>query len=256
MAARDRRLGIVFVHGFNGTPDVWEPFERLLANDPELRDSTQRLRFQYNTRMFGPLTPLRRMPTLTTVADSLRGFLEVNARHLDNLVLVCHSQGGLVAQFCLVRIARSHRAMDLRRIRRVVLFACPNNGTEFLLGLRRMLHNPQEAQLRPLDAQIAEMQRSLLHDIVPPQEVTDTTCPVPFSVYAGETDNIVTVASAQHVFRTAGVLPGDHSSIVRPDGMEHRSYVTLKYELELALEAGRPNAAAVENAVDGQGIVV
>ncbi|MCF1596968.1 alpha/beta fold hydrolase [Streptomyces muensis] len=222
------RLGVVFVHGFNSSAAMWEPFTSLIDRDAEL-DFVRPLPFSYDTRLW-QAGPLRRVPDFDTVADSLKEFLDTETEGFDRLMLVCHSQGGLIGQRCLARMLAEGRGKDLTRMRRVVLFACPNNGSQFALGLRRGLlrRNPQERQLRPLDQQITDTQRTILRDIVNAREVTSRACPIPFSVYAGETDNIVTPASARSVFPDAAVLPGDHSGIVRPTSREHRSFSTLR----------------------------
>lgn len=230
------RLGVVFVHGFNSSAQMWEPFESLIGQDEDL-DFVGPLPFSYDTRLWQP-HPLRGIPEFDTVADSLKEFLDTEAGEFDRLMLVCHSQGGLIVQRCLARMLVEGRGKDLARIRRVVLFACPNNGSQFALALRRGLlrRNPQEHQLRPLDQQITDTQRIVLRDIVNAGEVTARTCPIPFSVYAGETDNIVTPASAGSVFPGAAALPGDHSGIARPDSRAHRSYSTLRRLIFTAME--------------------
>ncbi|MCT9114086.1 hypothetical protein ACFWD7_43225 [Streptomyces mirabilis] len=166
--------------------------------------------------------------------------MDTEAQGFRRLALVAHSQGGLVVQRFLARMLVEGRGEELKRIRRVVLFACPNNGSELGLTLRRwtLRANPQEHQLRPRDEQITDTQRIVLRDIVNADVATERTCPIPFSVYAGETDNVVTPASARGVFPDAGVLPGDHFTIVRPDTTRHRSYTTLKRLLLAAADTG------------------
>jgi hypothetical protein len=122
------------------------------------------------------------------------------------------------------------RGADLARIRRIVLFACPNNGSQFALSLRRRWpwKNPQERQLRPLDAVVTDTQRIVLNQVVHAREIGGSTCPIPVTALAGESDAVVTPASARSVFPDIGVLPGDHFAIIKPDGVTHRSYTTLK----------------------------
>lgn len=237
------RLGVVFVHGFNSSAAMWEPFTSLIGQDEDL-DFVRPLPFSYDTRLWQP-NPLRRVPDFDTVADSLKEFLDTEARDFNRLMLVCHSQGGLIAQRCLARMLVEGRGQDLARIRRVALFACPNNGSQFALALRRRVlrRNPQERQLRPLDQQITDTQRTVLRDIVNAREVTDRTCPIPFSVYAGETDNIVTPAAARSVFPNAAVLPGDHSGIARPASRAHRSYSTLRRLILTAADTDPSNTS-------------
>ncbi|GIJ81596.1 hypothetical protein Asppvi_000095 [Aspergillus pseudoviridinutans] len=236
--ARDasQPLGLVFVHGFNSSPSAWDEFVSLLNADPEFRIPIRCLQFQYATAMFTPWSPFTRLPTLGTVAGSLRVFLETEAAKFDRLVLICHSQGGLVVQRFLAQMVRSGRGNELARIRRVILFACPNNGSELGLTLRRRIlrGHPQEYQLRPLCEGVNEVQRTIMQQIVYTEGVAPHKCRITFAVYAGESDNIVEPVSAQAVFPNAGSLPGDHFSIIRPDSLEHRSYRVLKHQICLA----------------------
>lgn len=223
-ADRQERLGVVFVHGFRSSAEMWNPLIASIEQDDGLKGVTA-LPFTYDTRLW-QVVPVRRIPAFDTVADSLKEFLDTEAEVFDRLMLVCHSQGGLVAQRFLARMLAEGRGRDLARIRRVVLFACPNNGSQLALSLRRGLlsRNPQESQLRPLNQQIADTQRIVLRDIVNARETTARTSPIPFSVYAGETDNVVTPASALGTFPDTAVLPGGHSGIVRSP----RAYSTLR----------------------------
>jgi pimeloyl-ACP methyl ester carboxylesterase len=224
---------------------MWDAFGRLMASDTDLEAMTP-MRFQYATRLVQP-GPLRRIPTFDTVADSLKEFMDTEAEGFSHLALVAHSQGGLVVQRFLARMLIEGRGEELKRIRRVVLFACPNNGSELGLKLRRwtLRANPQERQLRPFDEQITDTQGIVLRDIVNADVATERTCPIPFSVYAGETDNVVAPASARGVFPDAGVLPGDHFTIVRPDTTRHRSYTTRKRLLLAAADTDPPTDIAI-----------
>lgn len=217
------------VHGILSEPAMWNPLRDLLADDTDL-GFVDPLAFGYRTGLFR-LNPTRVFPSINVVADSLKEYLATEAEGYERLVLLAHSQGGLVVQRFLTRMLTEGRGHELSRIRRVVLLACPNNGAEILLSLRRGVlgrRHPQERQLRPLDEEVANTHRVLMRDVINGAEVTERTCPIPFSVYAGESDNIVPAVSAQGVFPDAAALPGDHSSIARPTSRQHRTYTTLR----------------------------
>ena len=55
-------------------------------------------------------------------------------REGTKIVLVTHSQGGLIVQRYLARRLASGHGEELRRIRRIVMYACPNNGSQALLA--------------------------------------------------------------------------------------------------------------------------
>lgn len=234
-----RVLGVVFVHGINSSAAVWDAFGALVAGDEELARAVAEppVRFEYATGIWPAPWRLRVIPSVSTAADSLAEYLVTEAGEFERLVLVGHSQGGLVIERFLAGMLAEGRGLELARIRRVVLLATPNTGSQLLRTARQWLvrRNPQEQGLRPYDELVAGTLRVVMRDVVnAPFEPTARTCRIPFSVYAGEQDGIVTPASAQLVFPEAWALPGDHFSIVRPTSPRHRSFSTVR---RLLLEA-------------------
>ena len=224
----------VLVHGFLSSGHAWDDVERLLADDAELKSVHTRA-FEYASSLVA-LNPTRRIPDFDDLADSLATFIRIDLAEHPHLVLVTHSQGGLIVQRYLARTLQAGHGHELSRIRRVVMFACPNAGSAIGLTLRRRIfRNPQESELRPLNKAITEAQQVVLQRVVGATDATDTQWPIPLVAYAGDQDRIVPPASARSVFPDTGVLPGDHFTIIQPDGPRHRSYVALKTNLQLAL---------------------
>ncbi|MGW0827890.1 esterase/lipase family protein [Streptomyces sp. NPDC002845] len=254
----DGRLGVVMIHGIRSGPKVWQPLEQLIANDEEL-GFVETLPFEYATGV-KRLHPLRIFPSIDTVADSLKEFLATEAGGFERLMLVTHSQGGLVGQRHLARMLADGAGQELVRIKRMVMLACPNNGSELLLSLRRNvlgLGHPQEKDLRPLNDQVTATLRTILRDVVHATAVTDRTCPIDFRVYAGEGDRVVPAASAQSVFPDTAALPGDHSTILKADSAGHRTFTTLR-RLILTLPEGadaQPPSTAQALSPDPRGAV-
>ncbi|MDL2082066.1 alpha/beta fold hydrolase [Streptomyces sp. GXMU-J15] len=236
------RLCVVFVHGFNSRAKVWNRFISLIDEDPEL-GSVEARAFGYATGL-ARLRPDRSLPSLSTVADHLKTYLDATMAGRP-LVLVGHSMGGLVIQRYLVRMLAEGRGRELARIRRVVLFACPNAGSEIARGARKLLlgTHPQERQLRTLDEDVRDTHASVLRDIVGAVTVGERNCPIPFSVFAAESDRVVPRASAQGAFPDSGALPGDHFSVVQPRSREHTAYVALRHLLREAASGSDPPGA-------------
>lgn len=239
-------LGVVFVHGILSSPSMWDQFAQLIASDEELSRAVEPSpRFGYATGLMR-LRPSQVIPSLSVAADSLKEYLVTEAGSFERLVLVGHSQGGLVIQRCLVHMLREGRGHELKRVRHVVLLATPNTGSQLLVGVRRTLlrANPQEKALRPYNEYLAEVRREVMRNVVYARDISDGSCPIPFSVYAGESDAVVTPASARDAFPHAAVLPGTHKTIARPGSLEHRTYRTVKRVL---LAAAGPPSGAREN---------
>ncbi|MFC5903653.1 esterase/lipase family protein [Streptomyces zhihengii] len=239
------RLGVVFVHGFMSGPGVWSAMTDLIRQDPALHFVTPLL-FRYASPKFR-VHPLRRVPTLEVVADKLAGFVEVDAADFSRLALVTHSQGGLVVQRYLHRTLGDARGESLARIERIVMYACPSAGSELALSLRRsgvLRWNPQETQLRPLNADVGEALRTVVNRVVHAKEAGPASRPIPITAFAGEEDGVVRPASAHTVFPDRGVVAGDHSTLIRPTDADDGRYLRLRACLLGARGAHGPAATS------------
>lgn len=228
----DRNDAVVLVHGLFSSADAWRHFSALIEADEDL-SNIDVLNFEYQSPKF-KINPVHRIPSYNVLADSLQTFLEIDCAKYHNIALVSHSQGGLIIQRYLARMLHEARGRDLARIKRVVMFACPNSGSELFLLLRqriRFWRNPQERDLRPVNEDVTAAQKLVMNRIIHAQRIAEDQCPIHFYAYAGEIDNVVTPTSAKSVFPNTGVIPGDHSTIIQPDSAKHRSYTVFKSHL-------------------------
>lgn len=226
------RVAVVFVHGLFSSARTWSAFNALMRDDRALGDF-DRFEFEYWSPFF-KFNPLRRIPNYTAIADTLLTFLETRTSDYRKIALVTHSQGGLIVQRYLARRLAGGHGEELGRIGRIVMYACPNNGSQALLVLRRYARfwvNPQEQALRPFNEEIHDTRRIVHLQVVNATATTSSTAPIPIAVYAGNMDGIVPLSSAQDVFPEAAALPGDHSTIIRPDSPDHLSYLALRRHL-------------------------
>ncbi|MCQ8772252.1 lipase family alpha/beta hydrolase [Streptomyces telluris] len=229
-------VAAVFVHGLFSTNDTWKCIDNLIGSDSELSGLTL-LKFDYASPKY-IFNPLRRVPDFDVLADSLQTFLEVEAKSYGKLAIISHSQGGLIVQRFLARMVSNARGEELARIKRVIMFACPNSGSEIFLLARKSLkvwRHPHERELRPINEPVTSAHKAVINRIIHAQTVASDRCPITIRAYAGDLDKIVTPTSARSVFPDTGVIPGDHFSIIRPDSHTHRTYTTLKDNLIAAL---------------------
>lgn len=251
MTRQNERIRVIFVHGLFSKPSAWKDFERLVASDPELNDFVTTSCFRYDTPRLR-LRPDRRIADVDDIADQLGTYLVNRMRDDESIVLVTHSQGGLVAQRFLVRTLQRHEGLSLRRIRQVVMYACPNRGAQFFLLARRLAwfaRNPQERELRPFTKVLTETERAIIRSVLNATDNTETECHVPIAAYGGASDNIVPTHVAYSIFPVFGVVPGDHFSIIRPTNHDDESYRVLKNAL-VALGTERTRAHDVHGSVD------
>ncbi len=115
---------IVFVHGLGGdSTTTWGRFEELIQADPDLKDC-EPVCFGYPTSLFRwPFS--KKYPKIQTLADALRTQLDVQYGDRQDLILVCHSLGGLIGRRYLVDEVKRKAKL---RVRGLLLYAVPNDG--------------------------------------------------------------------------------------------------------------------------------
>ncbi|WP_094217530.1 alpha/beta fold hydrolase [Streptomyces diastatochromogenes] len=224
------RVHLVLVHGLFSSAKVWKAFETLIGTDPELADWVSVHPFEYDSPLIR-LRPDRRVAETDDVADQLGTFLETELADAERIVLVTHSQGGLVVQRFLARKLWNGEGHELARIKHFTMFSCPNTGSGFFLTVRKFLklwRNPQEQQLRPFDRAVTEAQRTVLSAVVHARGHSDKECPIPVRAYGGSADDIVPPIVARGVFPKGGVVTADHFSIIQPADRTAASYRAVR----------------------------
>ena len=225
---------LVTVHGFWSAPATWDRLASVWQSDEQLRG--------LRVHAFGYPSPresriplsVSRVPDYDDIAQMLATYYSIELAEASNVIFVTHSQGGLILQRFLARMINEGRARELARIHSVVMLACPNRGSEYLRSVRQVLgvgRRLQAPNLEVLNRQVADTQRTVLQQIVNATAVDDYQCRIPFHVYAGNADNIVTAASAQGAFPGASALTGNHFSILDPAAPGNRTAEVVKQHI-------------------------
>jgi pimeloyl-ACP methyl ester carboxylesterase len=178
---------LVTIHGFWSGPATWDRLNEAWRADEELSGLLIHP-FGYPSPK-KPLLPFSgaRVPDYNDIAQVLATEFTTVLGSSPDLVVVTHSQGGLILQRFLAWMTGEGRARELARIRSVVMLACPNTGSEYLKSVRRALgygRHPQARSLQVHDRQVADTQRTVLQRIVNATALDDYQCPIPFHVYA------------------------------------------------------------------------
>ena len=221
--------------GLFSDPTTWDQFANLLREDAEIVGRFD-LQFIKYTTPYVRFRPDRAIPSVNAVALQLGTFVQTATGEHDGVVFVAHSQGGLIVQKYLADLMNNMARSDLGRVRGVVLFACPNSGSEWATVAKHKLprfigRNTQIQALVPLNDAILEWRRPIINRIVNASPDRPDTYPIPIRVYAGTDDGIVPLASAIDHFLNAGALRGDHSGIIRPKDRQDDIYRTLRMDL-------------------------
>lgn len=229
MALTNLKPAVILVHGFLSSEETWEPFIDLLRKDPRVAPHFEFVCFGYSTKAI-EVKPHRRIPRIGEAAKALREFIDSPEFYDRELILVGHSQGGLVIQAYLADMLKNGHGERLSPIRQVITLATPSLGSTFLSPWRKLVgkffSNPQEQALRVLDPYTSETLSFVAQHVVQATKGTNNEWPIPFHVFYGTQDNIVLEASARGVFLDDNLTPleADHFSILKPTDHQDRRY--------------------------------
>jgi len=224
-----KKAFVVLVHGFNSSAAAWDRLVEIAELDIG-EHIEQLVAFDYTTKLV-ELNPSKRIADIGAIATVLDTYLSLSVPAGTPIVLVGHSQGGLVIQKLLQQKLIGGRSLELGRIRKVVLFACPNLGSIKFLSARRWIFrriNRQELGLRPFNAHVAEMHYAVVHQVVNAQEDGPHSWRVPFEVFMALDDDVVHPVSAKGGFQRVGALLGGHSEIIQPTDNSHLNYIAFR----------------------------
>lgn len=228
-----RRVAVVLVHGLFSSEETWNDMAGLIAHDTSLAGANV-YRFSYRSKVrTRTLTTVT--PSLDDVADSLRTFLRYEVAEPE-LILVTHSQGGLIALRMLADKIIDSDEWQGPTVRLLLLYACPHFGSEFGRKVRRVFFSKhaQAKSLVPLDRPTLNSIRSVLQRMRVP---SDPLADLRVIAVAGAADGIVTPDSARAFWPIVETVSGNHSSIVRPCSSTAASFLILRRQVLEVLTA-------------------
>lgn len=229
MSLTDHKAAAIFVHGFISSAETWDTLINLLKQDPAVESQFEFFRFTYSTKAL-EIKPHDRIPRIDEAAKELREFIDSREFYDREIVLVGHSQGGLVIQTYLADMLRNGNGERLSPIRQVITMATPSLGSTFLSPWRKLVgtffSNAQEQALRVLDPETSKTLNFVAEHVVRAKKGTNNEWPIPFHVFYGTEDNLVLVESARGVFLDENLTPvkADHFTILTPIDRQDRLY--------------------------------
>lgn len=216
---------IVFIHGFIGGEQTWireddtRPFIDLILKDVEIEKNYDIGLFQYHTKLlsFFPKTKFvlglfnNRKNASNLPINEISRLLDSQLKHsypaYENIILIGHSMGGLVAKRQILDdIAKNSNT----RIKLYVSLATPHSGSNLAIVGKTIINNFQLKDLSPLSDSISAMNDEWVK------------CKqLPKRLYAqGSYDTVVpNVSSVSYDRDNQEVIfcDDDHFSIINPD---------------------------------------
>jgi len=228
---------ILFIHGLGGSKKTWGDFPTLINLDSKIDKKIFDIAiYEYPTSLIRPRSilnyfgylgkivsfffPQKKLPTISQIAKGLRE--EINNRYnfYDEIYLITHSMGGLVAKKYLYDEIEIYKNQDLK-IKKLLLYAVPNLGSNWA-ELAKLYNHEQILQLSKssdfLDFFNTQLSKTKLNNYLKIKYVIGTD------------DKIVDIQSAQESFGnldTTRIFNG-HLDIVKPKSLDDLNYIIFK----------------------------
>lgn len=211
---------ILFIHGLGSNPeDTWADFSKLTEADSDLSRGYAIAFYTYPTKKirFDPRKPSP--PKIQYLADALK--TEINNVYIDysEIVIICHSLGGLVARKYLTEEIKSRRAS---RVSKLLLFATPNNGSDLAKVAKEFTFTNHQLEQLCTDSDFIDGLNSDWYTVNVEKKID-------VKYVCGTLDTVVDVKNARNQWGTNyETVHEDHSSIVRPSSTEDTTFIIAK----------------------------
>jgi predicted alpha/beta hydrolase family esterase len=172
----------------------------------------------YFSKILSLITPQKRLPKIQDVADLLKTEIEERYADYDEIYLVTHSMGGLVARKYLYDMLQNSQTLQVTKL---MLYAVPNNGSDWA-KFSTLYKHEQIAQLDRESDFLQHLNREVDH--VKLEEHISVRYVV------GKYDDVVNESSARGYWGNLNIssLPKGHLDIVKPENCDDLSFLVLK----------------------------
>jgi hypothetical protein len=241
VAQNSKKNLILFVHGFWGGDSTWRngtaaSFSELFSKDPELSADFDIAHFSYFTKLLNLFAKaskakalverffgtshgkLKKNVSIEEIGNLLRTEIRFRLQSYDNIIIIAHSMGGLVAKSA---ITKDIEEKIPSKIQLFVSLAVPHQGAEAATLGRLISGNLQIEGLSPLNQFIHKINDEWLKTSLRP-----TT-----KYFYGVHDSVVPKTSAAPIDKEKSdviSVDEDHTSITKPESSAGTTYIAVK----------------------------
>jgi hypothetical protein len=261
---------VVFIHGLSGDRDTWmntsgKAFPEMLLEDAVIKSKFSIAYFDYFSSM------LPSSVTVQEVKNKAKGFfafakkkiqvnldikrvsrlllteLEARATRFNNIYIVAHSMGGLVAKHLVVSNIGNE---TVSKVRLIISLAVPHNGAGLATLGSFIYPLLQIKDLDPLSTVINEVTQGWIDNQANNPKII---------YYQGSYDTVVKEASSKGYDvnkQETRYCEETHTSISKPEALDSIVYITVRdtlreavkqQRLEQSLEEEKPDLSELEN---------
>ncbi len=241
MKKSDAKNIVLFIHGFNSNNSTWnnssgKSFVDLLLEDGELSAQFDFAHITYFTELvqLGVVNNLRKKRikgmhlvgknnSISELAEYVHSTIDLNCEEYENIVIVAHSMGGLIAKSYILKELKHN---STSKVKLLLSMAVPHNGSEWATLGKALSKNEQIIDLAPLSPVLSELNNQWIqNDHLLPEVV----------YFYGQIDQIVSKTSAiglQATRQNIVACRDDHFSIVKPETITGNAFLGVKKSLK------------------------
>lgn len=232
---------ILFVHGFTGDTSTWlnkqhGSFPELLLEEDKISSQFDVAHFSYYTKLLNLFSKtsnffnitkmlfgtshgkLKKNISIDEIANLLRTEIRFKLQNYDNIIIIAHSMGGLVAKSCIVQDIQENLPS---KIKLFISLAVPHMGADMATYGKLISSNIQIENLTPLNNFIHEINNIWLKTTLRPET----------KYFYGVHDDVVAKTSSVPTDKDAmDVISVDenHTSISKPEGVDSTVFIAVK----------------------------
>ncbi|AUB62099.1 hypothetical protein CSW12_03155 [Bacillus cereus] len=245
ISKNNRNNLVVFIHGFTGAEETWvneegKSFAEMLLSFEEIQLNYDFAEVIYYSKIMDfqkaksaskfiknlfkrSTKAVKKNLEINELAKFVRSLIHYNCESYENIIVIAHSMGGLVAKALVIDEIKN---ASTKKVKKYISLAVPHSGSNFAVIAGSIFTNPQVIDLEPL----SEAVKSLNEDWLRLQDA------LPSSLYIyGQYDTIVPKTSAVPIgIGDDCIVPcdEDHNSITKPLGADRLCFLAVKKELE------------------------
>ena len=216
---------IIFLHGLGGNRFTWKYFKKIIEQDKELLADFSVAYYIYPTSIVNAsYFFFKKIPSIEMLAKGLKTEIDNKYADYDDISLVCHSLGGLVAkQYLIDEFDLPEIKISSVHVKRMLTFATPHNGSSLAnVGKQLFNWNYQLKQLCKNSDYITTLNSKW--------ERLEISNKLKVKFIIAALDPVVEPKSSEgnHPDQSYTSIDTNHFSIIRPENSESLQYVIFK----------------------------
>jgi signal transduction histidine kinase len=260
------QMAVVLIHGIGAASpkEYWSQFIKVLLSDTNsfVKDFDLYL-WGYPTHRLPSLlkniqsaitykTLHEAAPAIEDLADTWDITYQERFRNFQNIVLICHSMGGLIVKSWIVKVLGSGQSPILDKLRHITFYGTPHEGSPII---KLSLGNNQLRDMKPDSKFILDLDKNWYDHVViykyknpEPLQILYNRF-IPHLVISGLNDIIVPKNFSSITGMDTKRIKGDHSQIIQPRETEDLSYKIWHHNLEEVLLPERTQTVISSNQI-------